>query len=49
MFCEKETQKQILKSLELKKLIKRKSNKLYIKWKGYDSSFESWIGKKGIV
>ena len=28
---------------------KRKSGKLYIKWKVYDNSFRSWIDKKGIV
>ena len=30
------------------KLIKQKGNKLYIKWKGYDNLFNSWIGKKDI-
>ena len=28
---------------------KRKSNKLCVKWKGCDNSFNSWIDKKGIV
>ena len=32
--------------LELKKLIKRKGNKLHVKWK---VSFNSWINKKDIV
>ena len=36
MYC-----KQIKKSLVLKKTIKRKDDKLYIKWKGYDNSFDS--------
>ena len=46
-FYEKELQKKkIKKSLELKK---RKDDKLYVKWKGYDSSFNSWIDKKDIV
>ena len=31
------------------KLIKRKCDKLYVKWKGYDNSFNSWIDKKDIV
>ena len=26
--------------------IKRKDDKLYVKWKDYDNSFNSWIGKK---
>ena len=25
------------------------SDKLYVKWKGYDNSFNSWIDKKDIV
>ena len=28
---------------------KRKGDKLYVKWKGYDNSFNSWIDKKDIV
>ena len=31
------------------KVIKRKGDKLYFKWKGYDNSFNSWIHKKYIV
>ena len=30
------------------KVIKRKCDKLYVKWKDYDNSFDSWIDKKGI-
>ena len=37
------------KQLRVEKLIKRKGDKLYLQWKGYDSSFNSWIDKKGIV
>ena len=29
-----------------KKVIKKTFDKLYVKWKGYDSSFNSWIDKK---
>ena len=29
-----------------KRLIKKKGDKLYVKWKGYDRSFNSWIDKK---
>ena len=28
------------------KVIKRKGNKLYVKWKGYNNSFKSWTDKK---
>ena len=34
------------KQLRAEKLIKRKGDKLYLQWKGYDSSFNSWIDKK---
>ena len=36
----------INKNSEYKKIIKRKGDKLYVKWKGYDNSFNSWIDKK---
>ena len=48
-FMKKNCKKQIKKSLELKKVIKGKGDKLYVKWKGYDNSFNSWIDKKDIV
>ena len=37
--------KQIKNNLELKKKIKRKGDKLYVKQKGYDNSFDSWMDK----
>ena len=46
LFTKTYCKKQIKKSLELKKVIKKKCNKLYVKWKGYNSSFNSWIDKK---
>ena len=42
-FYEKELQKTIQKEFRIEKLIKRKGNKLYVKWKGYNNSFNSWI------
>ena len=30
----------------IEKVIKRKIDKLYVKWKGYDNSLNSWINKK---
>ena len=36
------------KILELK-VIKRKADKLYVKWKGCDNYFISWSDKKDIV
>ena len=33
----------------VEKVIKRKGNKLYIKWKSHNNSFNSWIDKKYII
>ena len=33
----------------VKKVIKRKGNKLYIKWKGYNNYVNIWIDKKDIA
>ena len=30
----------------VEKVIKRKDDKLYVKWKGYDNLFNNWIDKK---
>ena len=48
-FFEKELQKTNQKEIRIEKVIKRKGNKLYVKWKGYKNSFNSWIFKKDIV
>ena len=48
-FYEKELQKTNQKEFRIKKVIKGKGDKLYVKWKGYDSSFNSWIDKKELV
>ena len=39
-------QKTNQKEFRVEKVIKRKGNKLYVKWKGYNNSFNSWIDKK---
>ena len=31
------------------KVLKIKGDKLYVKWKGYDSRFNSWIDKKDLI
>ena len=41
-------QKTSQKEFRLERLLKRKDNKLYVKWKSYDNSFNSWIDKKDI-
>ena len=48
-FYEKELQKTNPKEFKVEKVIKRKDDELYVKWKGYDNSFNSWTDKKGIV
>ena len=46
---EKELQKTNQKELRIEKVLKRKGDKLYLKWKGYENSFNSWINKKDIL
>ena len=41
LFTRKNCKKQIKKSLELKKIIKRRGDKLYIKWKGDNNLFNN--------
>ena len=48
-FYEKELQKTNQKEFRIEKIITRKGDKLYLKWKGCDNSFNSWIGKKDLV
>ena len=45
-FYEKEKQKTNQKEFRIQKVLKKKGNKLYLKWKGYDNSFNSWTDKK---
>ena len=33
----------------IEKVIKKKRDKLYVKWKGYGNSFNSWIDKIDLV
>ena len=48
-FYEKELQKINQKEFRIEKVIKREGDKLYVKWKGYDSSLNSCIDKKDII
>ena len=45
-FYEKELQKINQKKFRIEKVLKIKGDKLYVEWKGYDNSFNSWINKK---
>ena len=42
-FYENELQKTNQQKFRIEKVSKRKGDKLYVKWKGYDNSFNSWI------
>ena len=48
-FCGKELQKTNKKEFRIEKVINKKGNKLYVKWKAYDNSFNSWIDKKDLI
>ena len=48
-FYEKELQVTNQKEFRVEKVIKKKGNKLYVKWKGYKNSFNSWIDKKDLI
>ena len=48
-FYEKELQKINQQEFRIEKTLKRKGEKLYVKWKGYDNSFNSSIDKKYLV
>ena len=48
-FLKKELQETNQAKFTAEKVIKRKGNKLFVKWKGHDNSFNSWIGKKDNV
>ena len=45
-FYEKELQKTSQEKFRIEKVLRRKGDKLYVKWKGYNNSFNSWIDRK---
>ena len=48
-FFGKELRKTSQEKFRIEKVIKRKGDKFYVKWKGYDDRFNSWIDKKDLV
>ena len=48
-FYGKELQKTSQKEFRIEKVLKRKGDKLYVKWKGYNNSFNSWTNKKDLI
>ena len=47
-FYEKELQKTSQEKLRIEKVLKRKGDKLYVKRKGYNNRFNTWIDKKDL-
>ena len=48
-FYEKELEKTNQEKFRLEKVLKIKGDKLFVKQKGYDNLFNSWINKKDLV
>ena len=48
-FYDKELQKTSQEEFRIEKVIRPKGDKLYVKWKGCDNSFNSWIDKANLV
>ena len=48
-FYEKELQSTNQQKFRIEKVIKKKGDKLYVKWKGYNNSFNSSINKEDII
>ena len=48
-FYEKELQKISQGKFRIEKVLKREDDKLYVKWKRYNNSFNSWIDKKDLI
>ena len=48
-FYEQELQRTNQQEFRIEKVIQRKGDKLYVKWKGLNNSFNSRIDKKDIV
>ena len=48
-FYEQQLKQNNQQEFRIEKAIKRKCDKLYVKWKGYNNSFNGWIDKKDIL
>ena len=48
-FYEKELQKIDQPEFRIEKIIRKKGDKVYVKWKGYHYSLNNWIDKKDLV
>ena len=48
-FLSRRTTKTNLTLYVIEKIIKTKNDKIYVKWREYNNSFNSWINKKDII
>ena len=48
-FYQVELQKTNLTLYVIEKIIKAKNDKIYVKWRGYNNLFNSWIDKKDLI
>ena len=48
-FYEKEFQKTNQTEFRVEKVFKRKGDNQYVRFKGYDNLFISWVNKEGII
>ena len=50
-FYEKELQKSknVTGEYIIEKILKTKGNKIYVKWRNYNNSFNSWIDKNSVT
>ena len=48
-FNKQELQKTNLTLYVIEKIIKIKNDKLFVKWRRYNNSFNSWIDKKDVI
>ena len=48
-FLKKTYKKTNQKEFRIEKVIKKKGNKIYVTWKGYDNLFNSWIDNNDAI
>ena len=48
-FYKRELQKTSQEKFRIETVLKRKGDKLYVRWKEYNNSFNSWINEKDLV
>ena len=49
LFIKKNYKKTNLTLYVTEKISKTKNNKIYVEWRGYDNSFNSWINKNDTI